>query len=1542
MTYSGSTFEISLTTQGTYFPDTGARAVSVCLDCSPGHYCPTAGMSAPGPDCTAGFYCTGRAVDGEQHAAPPGYFTSAGSSQPQACAPGTMTSISAQSTCVPCTSGFICPDPATSVPEVCPRGSYCPSGGFASIPCPRGRYSNDTSITIDTDCLSCPPGQYCGTDGLLEPTDDCDAGFVCSDGSYLPNPSESWMTFGQPCPSGHYCLSGSGAGTPCPAGTYHPSTAGTSLASCLQCPAGYFCNTGSAAPSGPCNATFWCKEGQESATPTDSVNGGLCTPGHYCPASPDGILPGTALPIQCPNGTYSGGFGASVCQSCPPSTHCPGLGTITPITCPEGSFCSGGDGTEVGSCPSGTFRATTGASLITDCTPCSAGYYCPGPGDIAATLKCPAGVTCISGCGDGLCSVGLASRQGGLCPPGHYCPEGTAAALACPAGTYTNNTARTVLSDCLPCPPGKYCDGSTPALPGTGDCQEGYYCVLGADTATPTVLSGTPLTGGLICPIGHKCPTASSLATPCQPGTYQALTTMADCDNCPSGRLCNAFSLNTTAPCPLGYYCPEGTPAAVPCPISTIGLTDDLASEDQCTPCPAGQYCASAGLSSPTGPCSAGWYCESSAEDPTPIVPAGNMQCPPGHYCEEGTSSKAVCPHGYLLADTGGESLASCLPCPGGFYCDSLAATTPTGPCDSGYFCIASAGTETPTPVAGICPIGHYCPANSPAAIECPDGQYQDEVGMAECKNCTIGSYCRDGAAAPTDCPLGHYCPEGAAAPTVCPAGNRDVSYYCKILLELCLFLCDMNLFYFLPAYFCLTLLGLTSSGTGLHAESECVNCPAGRFCQVGIDAGPCAAGYLCSSGSSSPTPSNVYDSSLVLLRGLCPKGHYCLAGTSTPMVCVNGTVRADEGGSSADDCVPCPGGYICTDGNPVPAPCPMGMFCPVDGLPENCPVGTYNNETLGSSGAVCLPCPPGTLCATDGIADPNSFPCPPGHFCPLASSAAIPCPTGRLRLLDGAQRADDCPLCPGGYFCGVAELSATPCNTTTYCPEGSSVSLVCPAGYYCPALSSAAIACPPGYYCPYLTSTPYPCKAGTHCPSPSVIEITCAAGTFCPELSSVATPCPSGYYCPLLTPSPLLCPDGSYCPGNQVEPLSCSLGWAPRASLTVSARGAEATACYPCPPGSYQTGSHDHRGPCALCTPGYVCLGETSAAEPTDPVTEKGRICPAGNYCPEGSSEAIKCPAGTIRVLEGAGNITDCLPCIEGSYAASEGSTECLPCGASATSDVGATECTCIGRHRVYLESDGSCLCKPRYEAISTGLSVSDADGTIGCQAIVFDRCGTSSSRDTNGGCILDDDMQCLLICGSQGGELDYLSGTCTCNGHLTPNEVCDAHCRASAPGLVVSVDDNSVVSLKQIDGAAVASVKTGTGSDVAIDDVPQSSDHWHVTCPSAAQSCRLQAYSMLGDDGFKGLYEPTADYWSAILGPADPNLSLRDVRSMNMSSSDFAGRGLIDPVVCLRAGEGLVVAVFDDHYPVYVKDSLLNDNTGSFFAIFNHVFFV
>lgn len=64
---------------------------------------------------------------------------------------------------------------------------------------------------------------------------------------------------------------------------------------------------------------------------------------------------------------------------------------------------------------------------------------------------------------------------------------------------------------------------------------------------------------------------------------------------------------------------------------------------------------------------------------------------------------------------------------------------------------------------------------------------------------------------------------------------------------------------------------------------------------------------------------------------GLCPKGYYCPAGTSTPNACLAGYYLDADGSDDISDCLKCPAGYYCSSaglGEPD-GQCAANYYCP-------------------------------------------------------------------------------------------------------------------------------------------------------------------------------------------------------------------------------------------------------------------------------------------------------------------------------------------------------------------------------------------------------------------------------------------------------------------------------------------------------------------------------------------------------------------------------------------------------------------------------------
>ena len=67
------------------------------------------------------------------------------------------------------------------------------------------------NLCVLGQCLMCPAGKFCGSEGLVEPTGWCAAGFLCLTGVKVPNPTDNKT--GSLCPPGSFCQRGLPEGT---------------------------------------------------------------------------------------------------------------------------------------------------------------------------------------------------------------------------------------------------------------------------------------------------------------------------------------------------------------------------------------------------------------------------------------------------------------------------------------------------------------------------------------------------------------------------------------------------------------------------------------------------------------------------------------------------------------------------------------------------------------------------------------------------------------------------------------------------------------------------------------------------------------------------------------------------------------------------------------------------------------------------------------------------------------------------------------------------------------------------------------------------------------------------------------------------------------------------------------------------------------------------------------------------------------------------------------------------------------------------------
>nr|CEL64355.1 TPA: GCC2 and GCC3 domain-containing protein [Neospora caninum Liverpool] len=1267
---------------GKYNPTEGAASEDACEVCPPGSYCLGSGSSSPDGKCSPGHFCPQGSSRATENKAAKGYFAEAGASKQTPCARGSFAPDPGMHQCLACPAGTYCPSEGMHAPLQCPQGSYCLEGVPVALGCAAGTYGDRAGLRDWDECKMCPPGSFCGSEGLSQPSGQCRAGYFCVHAATSATPevvSTGKSLVGEvsgPCPAGSFCPEGSVTPTPCPKGTFSPAAKAESDATCQQCTAGFYCDRpGISAPTGPCPEGYFCPVG----TAVARAPGRLCLKGFFCPEQASAARP-------CPPGTFAELAGAAACAPCPGGFLCAEQAEEFSATCVAGHYCPTGVNAAV-ECPAGTVGSGTQGPHVSACLECPPGSYCEASGLAAPTNACPEGTYCPGGvvsesdataCPEGFyCPAGsavpFACKQGqycegpslaqptGGCKPATYCPVGTTAAagvacprgsycpgdtdpLPCPPGTYGDAESLSAEDQCTPCPAGSYC--SSPGLvEPSGLCAGGYFCAEGTADARPA--------NGL-CPPGHKCPPGAEGPQACPINAWQPLHGQTECQPCPAGFLCENHGAR---PCDEGSYCDGVDGTKKDCPVGTYQPLPGQTSEASCLPCKPGYVCDTSPLERPTKKCPGGSYCGG----------ASQKKCPAGFYCPEGTERPFACSPGH--------------------YCEGDGLERPTGRCAAGHYCARGATERRPTGAldieycftaltSGDCPAGYYCPEGVAFPVRCPPGTFSNAPGrgaLSDCQSCTAGSYCGGFAltAVTGPCLAGFYCPGGQRTPyelpcpkgSMCPAGSADATecpegqYQPAEGKSKCLpciegFRCPRGSYEVqscAAGHFCadgVTVkcpVGTHSASTGIWKSSQCRPCPPGKVCSAdgaaNADAATdCPAGHYCRLGASTtpaqdPTTCG-RDPTSCLPGAKCPAGYYCPAGSAGPIPCPQGTTGSPEGSTSKTQCMKCPAGRYCSGGG-ASGECDAGFFCvagstaarPRNGL---CPVGKY----CARGSAAGTDCSPGTYADVEGLAECRQ--CPAGFVCSgtgLASGTGEPCPAGHF-CVEGTHTPAKCPV---GTF--SASTHATDASWCQLCPPGHFCDTEglrapagdCQAGYFClqgasqadpptPDPPGANGECPVGFYCPARSSAPKACPPGTFSATPKATR-----AEDCQE-------CPEGQFCGVYAlPAPEgICDDGFFCGAGQISRRPLGTG---TAGLCPAGHACSGGAKAPCPEHSYM----DEQGAalCKSCPAGHFCEAQARAPH----------RCPATFFCETGKGKKT-CPDGTYSDATGLAASSDCLEC--------------------------------------------------------------------------------------------------------------------------------------------------------------------------------------------------------------------------------------------------------------------------------------------------------
>ena len=337
-----------------------------------------------------------------------------------------------------------------------------------------------------------------------------------------------------------------------------------------------------------------------------------------------------------------------------------------------------------------------------------------------------------------------------------------------------------------------------------------------------------------------------------------------------------------------------------------------------------------------------------------------------------------------------------CPICPKGKW--SLSGLTECYACSPGKYSNKSGlkSNDDCTPTS----IGKYGDVNG-NIIECPIGQYQNEIGATSCKLCEAGNYNnRTGqSSCNTKCEAGKYSLDGASFCQICPGGRIS------------------------------TKIGSSSSNNcnlvplGKYAISntKSMDCPSGRYADVqGL-----SSCKLCGAGR--------YNDKIGQwsCNQVCWFGKFSLAGATNCQDCPSGRFSSSVGLRSRDECVPAP----------------VGKYLDSNGLKVNCPVGQYQNE---NGTTFCKLCEAGKYNDKIGQISCDNI-CESGKYSQVGASSCTECPAGRIgsNLFIHKQNKQCKEACKAGTYSTSGSTDCLQCQEGRYSNTGSSGCKLCEAGKY-------------------------------------------------------------------------------------------------------------------------------------------------------------------------------------------------------------------------------------------------------------------------------------------------------------------------------------------------------------------------------------------------------------------------------------------------------------------------------------------------------------
>ena len=732
------------------------------------------------------------------------------------------------------------------------------------------------------------------------------------------------------------------------------------------------------------------------------------------------------------------------------------------------------------------------------------------------------------------------------CPVGNFCPDGSGEPTPCSSGTHSSSLGSRNQSECSSCPPGKIGKAIANSLT-CEDCTEGQF----SDD--------------------NEC-------KECPAGWWQSQLSQSLCEFCIAGR----YSQNVAA-----------------ATAKNDGATAATNVEHVCVVCPGGRYASgSAMISGKCLACEDGKYIKANEvsnedEDESAHDDASDCQiCLGGEEFVNSSFGCRTCPAGQVsIAQEKG--IFSCQTCQSGrFLPDDREDRQRHDEWEDCFKCSSGQFSNSGYQFCYICFSGKYhfkdTSTGSQECKTCNIGQYQNELGQLQCKDCLIGQSATEGSTKCVSCDAGMY--------------SNTVGQACQK--------CEMGLY--------------RNGGT---AATKCTKCEKGRYNELEKQAAckGCEAGkYSSEIGLDAETKCS-----------LCNAGTYSKAvGATSKLSCIDcrqGKIGTEVGSRSEKKCVVCEFGEYRggTDNATACLKCLPGYKNPTEGsgscLP--CIPGEYQNEKGQSSCKRCVANEKNIEygsdeCVACGIGEKSEEGSAKCTKCD-AGEAGTPCQACEAGLYrSGNMDAISCQMCNTGYYqSDKGQTSCLPCIPSEYQnEEGKTACKPCAKNTFSKDKAR--------------TQTCAVCSLGRTSAAGSVICSSCSGGQYVDASTDSCLTCPKGYVSK--NPNSQTCEQcgtGSKGESSEVGATSCS-------SCDLGKYQTTPGVCEECKPGQYA--SDKGLKSCTECpVDTYLSeFGKSSKAECSPCATDRSTgdligntnnsvcLCKRDDYYQNGG-KCVVCPVG-------------------------------------------------------------------------------------------------------------------------------------------------------------------------------------------------------------------------------------------------------------------------------------------------------------------------